>query len=126
MISLQQNEKTIHISAVTRRKIIISELTATTTTTTTVTTTTLISTTITESTTVNSQQSTTHPVNNLTLLFDNLKLDNQEQQNTFFTRERIKIACFILILFVIGLFGVLVFLVFTLRKRFVFSFNCLK
>ena len=109
MISLQQNEKTIHISAVTRRKIIISELTATTTTTTTttttVTTTTLISTTITESTTVNSQQSTTHPVNNLTLLFDNLKLDNQEQQNTFFTRERIKIACFILILFVIGLFG---------------------
>jgi hypothetical protein len=33
-------------------------------------------------------------VHNLTLLFDNLKVENNEQkQNTFFTRDRIKIAC---------------------------------
>jgi hypothetical protein len=57
------------------------------------------------------------------LLFDNLKVESNEQkQNTFFTRERIKIACLILTLFVIILIGVLIYMVIALKKRFAIYF----
>ena len=60
---------------------------------------------------------------NLTLLFDNLKVENNElKQNSFFTIERIKIACWILTLFVIILFGVSIYMVVALNKRFVIYF----